>query len=64
MLIQAIIPSKQGCWYALHALLQSLVATNCVNLQGKRMSQCDEDTTSIMFIVPNDHDRIKGLYRR
>lgn len=25
---------------------------------------CDEDTTSIMFIVPNDHDRIKGLYRR
>lgn len=26
--------------------------------------QCDEDVTSIMFIVPNDHDRIKGLYRR
>ncbi|WIA15204.1 hypothetical protein OEZ85_001883 [Tetradesmus obliquus] len=24
----------------------------------------DEDTTSIMSIVPNDHDRIKGLYRR
>lgn len=26
--------------------------------------QCDEDVTSIMFIIPNDHDRIKGLYRR
>jgi hemerythrin superfamily protein len=24
----------------------------------------DEDTTSVMFIIPNDHDRIKGLYRR
>lgn len=26
--------------------------------------QCDEDVTSIAFLVPNDHDRIKGLYRR
>lgn len=25
---------------------------------------CDEDVTSIAFLVPNDHDRIKGLYRR
>jgi hypothetical protein len=24
----------------------------------------DEDTVSVMFIIPNDHDRIKGLYRR
>lgn len=24
----------------------------------------DEDVTSIMAIIPNDHDRIKGLYRR
>jgi hemerythrin superfamily protein len=24
----------------------------------------DEDTLSILSIIPNDHDRIKGLYRR
>lgn len=31
---------------------------------GDYIPPADEDTMSILSIIPNDHDRIKGLYRR